>query len=59
MVGNYVITIAIDKGAPGVSMELVEKLFDEFLAAASARTDPGYVTGSVITEEFPDGEEER
>ncbi len=59
--GNFVISILIDKEAPSVSRETLEKLLDTFISLASGATDPGYVTGGISEEncseeEMKDGE---
>jgi len=49
-VGNWVISVLIALDTPGVTQEALEKLLDEFVAQASNRFDPGYVTGGISEE---------
>ena len=52
-VGNWVISVLIALDTPGITQEALEELQDDFVALASKRFDPGYVTGGISKESVP------
>ncbi len=49
-IGNWVISVLIALDTPGITQEALEELQDDFVALASKRFDPGYVTGGISEE---------
>lgn len=53
----YVIKIYVDKNAPHVSMELLEKLSESFMSICEVFTSEGYIAVEIEEEEVEDVKE--